>query len=102
MKPLVALTLAALLPLSATLTPPASAEVLKLNGTVEVLKPVNAPTRGMTKATVEKRFGKPVKKNPAVGKPPISSWEYPGYIVYFEGKYVLHTVADGKQGKREP
>ncbi len=99
MKPLLTLTLSTLLPLTAVLTAPASAEVLKLNGEVEVLKAVNAPTRGMTKAAVAKRFGKPVRKNPAVGKPPISSWEYPGYIVYFEGKYVLHTVANGEHGK---
>ncbi len=98
MKALATLTLATLLPL---VTMPTSAEVLKLNGSVEVLKPANAPTRGTTKATVEKRFGKPIKKNPAIGMPPISSWEYPGYTVYFEGKYVLHTVANGERGKQK-
>ncbi len=97
MKALATLTLATLLPLVAL---PTGAEVLKLNGSVEVLKPADAPTRGMTKAAVTKRFGTPARKNPAVGKPPISSWEYPGYTVYFEGKYVLHTVANGERGKQ--
>ena len=96
MKPVAALIIGSLLALSALATG-ASAEVLKLGDKVEVKRPANAPTRGMTKATVEKRYGEPLKKNPPVGKPPISSWEYPGYIVYFEGQYVLHTVATGKE-----
>jgi hypothetical protein len=27
-----------------------------------------------------------------VGKPPISRWEYPGFIVYFESDHVIHSV----------
>jgi hypothetical protein len=50
------------------------------------------PNRGMTKARVEDRFGAPVKKVAAVGDPPISSWEYPDYVVYFEYDRVLHAV----------
>ena len=95
MKPVAALVIGTLLA-SFALATGASAEVLKLGDKVEVLRPADAPTRGMTKAAVEKRYGKPLKKNPAVGKPPISSWEYPGYIVYFEGKHVIHTVATRK------
>ncbi len=34
------------------------------------------PTRGMTMTTVLKRYGVPVKKLPAVGKPPITRWVY--------------------------
>ena len=97
MKPATPLSLILLL-CAATLFPTlASSEVLKLNGgPVEVLKAVDAPTRGMTKLQVEKRFGKPLKKHPAVGKPPISSWDYPGYTVYFEKQFVLHSVAHSK------
>jgi hypothetical protein len=29
---------------------------------------------------------------PAVGRPPISRWEYPGFIVYFEHEHVIHAV----------
>jgi outer membrane protein assembly factor BamE (lipoprotein component of BamABCDE complex) len=50
------------------------------------------PTRGMTMNQVAARFGAPVTKIPAVGKPPISRWEYPSFIVYFEADHVIHSV----------
>ncbi len=50
------------------------------------------PRRGMTMDSVAKRFGDPLKKMPAVGKPPITRWQYPGYIVYFEDQYVIDSV----------
>ena len=50
------------------------------------------PTRGMSQASVEARFGMPRDKIPAVGEPPISRWEYPGFIVYFEYDRVIHAV----------
>ena len=53
---------------------------------------VNTPTRGMTTSQVASKFGEPVTKVPAVGKPPISRWEYPGFIVYFEYDHVIHSV----------
>jgi hypothetical protein len=53
---------------------------------------VATPTRGMTMDQVAAKFGAPVTKVPAVGKPPISRWEYPGFIVYFEANHVIHSV----------
>jgi hypothetical protein len=53
---------------------------------------VATPTRGMTMEQVATKFGTPVTKIPAVGKPPISRWEYPGFIVYFEANHVIHSV----------
>jgi len=53
---------------------------------------VSTPTRGMTMEQVSTKFGTPVTKVPAVGKPPISRWEYPGFIVYFEADHVIHSV----------
>jgi hypothetical protein len=50
------------------------------------------PTRGATMARVENNFGTPLSKQPAVGDPPISSWEYPDFTVYFEYDRVLHSV----------
>jgi hypothetical protein len=50
------------------------------------------PTRGMTMDQVSSKFGAPVTKIPAVGTPPISRWEYPGFIVYFEADHVIHSV----------
>jgi hypothetical protein len=53
---------------------------------------VATPARGMTMDQVASRFGAPVTKVPAVGKPPISRWEYPGFVVYFEHERVIHSV----------
>ena len=50
------------------------------------------PTRGTTQAQVEAKFGSPVSKKGAVGDPPISSWEYQGFTVYFEYDRVIHAV----------
>jgi hypothetical protein len=46
----------------------------------------------MTMDQVATKFGTPVTKVPAVGKPPISRWEYPGFVVYFEHEHVIHSV----------
>ena len=50
------------------------------------------PKNGQDKATVEAKFGTPAQKLPAVGDPPISSWKYDRYSVYFEEDLVLFTV----------
>jgi len=50
------------------------------------------PINGQSKATVEAKFGAPVQKQTAVGEPPISSWKYDTYSVYFEYDLVLFTV----------
>ena len=50
------------------------------------------PRNGQTKQQVQETFGNPDKQNSAVGDPPISSWEYADYIVYFEYDRVLHAV----------
>src|ERR1700730_3209950 len=53
---------------------------------------VATPARGMTMDQVATKFGAPVSKTPAVGNPPISRWEYPGFVVYFEHEHVVHSV----------
>jgi len=50
------------------------------------------PTRGMTQASVESRYGTPVSRRAAVGEPPISRWDYAGFVVYFEYDLVIHAV----------
>lgn len=50
------------------------------------------PVRGMNMENVEHIFGAPLEKQEAVGKPPITRWVYPDYVVYFEYNMVLHTV----------
>ena len=53
------------------------------------------PARGMSMEKVEATFGTPSSRVPAVGQPPISRWEYPGFTVYFEHQFVIHTVGNG-------
>ncbi|MCC5861932.1 MAG: hypothetical protein JJT93_08505 [Gammaproteobacteria bacterium] len=50
------------------------------------------PRRGMSMAAVERQFGEPLARTPAVGQPPITRWEYPGFIVFFEYELVLHAA----------
>ena len=53
---------------------------------------MSLPDNGKDKASVEAKFGVPIEKSPAVGDPPISSWKYDRYSVYFEYDLVLFTV----------
>jgi hypothetical protein len=55
------------------------------------------PASGMSMETVEAKYGAPSRRVPAVGgataaQPPITRWEYPGFVVYFEHNKVVHTV----------
>ena len=51
------------------------------------------PTRGMTMDHVTAKWGTPVAKEAAVGKPPITRWEYGDFVVFFEYDHVVHAVA---------
>ena len=55
----------------------------------------NRPARGMSMQKVEAAFGAPASRVPAIGSPPISRWEYPGFVVFFEHDHVIHTVGIG-------
>jgi hypothetical protein len=71
----------------------AHADTLLLDG-VEIATATQSqrPERGESKARVEARFGPPAEMAAAVGEPPISRWEYPGFTVYFEYELVIHAV----------
>jgi hypothetical protein len=62
---------------------------------------IERPTLGMSKEEVEKRFGEPVKWTEAKGQPPISSWDYPKFKVYFEGERVIHSVVKHTEKKAD-
>lgn len=53
---------------------------------------IERPSAGMTKAQVQQRFGEPAGSKDAVGIPPISSWSYNDFTVYFEYDRVIHSV----------
>lgn len=90
--------LLAIAPLCAALlmfAPGATAEVLDLpadNVAGEQLERPATPTRGMSKSSVQQRFGTPNSKIAAIGDPPISRWIYDEYTVVFEYDTVLHAV----------
>jgi hypothetical protein len=73
-----------------------SAETLEMEGTASAdplaYDASDRPTRGMTQASVEARYGAPQKEEAAVGDPPISRWHYEKFIVYFEYDRVIHAV----------
>jgi hypothetical protein len=66
------------------------------------------PTRGMSMAQVERRYGAPQRKLSARGgdsaaHPVIHRWLYPSYIVYFERSHVIHAVLNTPAGNnRQP
>ena len=70
---------------------------------VQQEKGLNLPTRGMTMAQVEKRYGAPLRKlQPRGGDtrkhPVINRWEYANFIVYFEHSHVIHSVLNTPAG----
>lgn len=87
------ITLAVLmmLPLSltwATDTAPESPPMIK-----DIAKPTMAlPTAGMSMASVTQKFGAPKTKHAAIGKPPITQWDYEQFSVYFEYSHVVHSI----------
>ncbi len=50
------------------------------------------PRRGMSMEQVTQHFGKPESTVAAVGSPPISRWNYDGFIVYFENNRVINSL----------
>jgi len=73
----------------------ASAETLQMEGTDNASRFEHAgkPSRGMTQANVESKFGQPGSREEAVGDPPISRWEYADFVVFFEYDRVIHAVS---------
>ncbi len=56
---------------------------------------VERPARGITMVAVEAKFGAPANRHAAVGTPPITRWDYAGFVVYFEHERVIDAVATG-------
>jgi hypothetical protein len=74
-------------------------DVLLIERSQEAERSMNLPARGLSMAEVERRFGAPSQKHPAVGgnkpqHPPITRWTYPEFSVYFEHSTVIDSVAN--------
>lgn len=86
-----ALTLIALMSASSAF---AQGDTLQMGGTDNPanFESAGKPTRGMTQQQVRTAYGSPENENAAVGDPPISRWNYPGFVVFFEYDRVIHAV----------
>jgi uncharacterized membrane protein len=79
---------------SLALTAIASADVLLLDGIeLDQSSRDQRPRAGMSMSGVEAAYGAPSQRHSAVGEPPITRWDYPGFSVYFEHDLVIHAVA---------
>lgn len=75
----------------------AGAETLLIDRVQQERMPM--PSRGMSMADVEARFGAPSERlDPRGGQkrqwPTINRWVYPGFVVYFEKNRVIDAVAN--------
>ena len=64
---------------------------------------MNLPTRGMSMAQVEQRYGAPQRKLAPRGgdtrkHPVINRWDYSNFIGYFEHDHVIHSVLNTPAG----
>ena len=79
----------------------AVADTVVVNDQVQVREShADVPKRGLTMNDVEKHFGAPVTRHPAVGgasaqQPPITRWDYGGFSVFFEHDRVIDSVVTG-------
>jgi hypothetical protein len=70
------------------------ADVLLLDGIdVDAQTASMRPRAGLSMTAVESTYGTPAERHSAVGEPPITRWDYPGFSVYFEYERVIHAVA---------
>jgi hypothetical protein len=93
MKTAISAALIAALSLGALLST-ASAETIVVDDQVLLRESaVEKPAKGASMQSVEARFGAPASRHAAIGKPPITRWDYPGFSVYFEYQHVVHAVA---------
>lgn len=53
---------------------------------------ISMPVRGDHRNLVLERFGLADEEHPAVGKPPITRWDYREFSVYFENERVINSV----------
>ena len=69
----------------------ASADTVSMGGAAAATDD-GRPTRGMTQARAESKYGSPSTVKAPIGEPPITRWEYPDFVVFFEHDRVIHAV----------
>lgn len=53
---------------------------------------IEIPKRGQTQEDVSLAYGEPERSSNNIGEPPISTWHYSQFSVYFESDKVIHAV----------
>lgn len=86
-------SIAVLILISACAAGTAVADTLVIDGIDAQGNSSASPGRGLTQQSVRSKWGEPSGKNAPVGEPPISSWDYGTFVVYFEYDHVIHSVA---------
>lgn len=81
-----------LLPLVAVAATPAETLDMPAPGGTAEQKSLDLPVKGLSMKEVRRRYGAPQEVRQAVGEPPITRWVYEAYTVYFEHRYVIHSV----------
>ncbi|AYF87311.1 phosphodiesterase [Pseudomonas sp. DY-1] len=71
---------------------PVSAETIEIPVGEQGDLGLSLPVRGESQGAVLESFGLPDEEHPAVGKPPISRWDYREFSVYFESGRVIDSV----------
>jgi hypothetical protein len=85
-----------------------AADTIVVNDQVQVRESrADVPKRGLTMDDVQKHFGAPVTRHPAVGgsspqRPPITRWDYNGFSVVFEKDRVIDSVVTGAETASQP
>lgn len=62
---------------------------------------IDVPATGLRKDQVEQRYGMAMSTTGPVGEPPIYTWEYDNFLVYFEGDHVIHSVVKFKPEEQQ-
>ncbi|HXQ31417.1 MAG TPA: hypothetical protein VN790_05570 [Steroidobacteraceae bacterium] len=60
--------------------------------------PGDRPANGTRMSAIEQHYGAPISRYPAVGQPPITRWDYPTMVVYFEHDRLIHAVLISPSG----
>ncbi len=71
---------------------PALAETIEIPVGQQGEPVAGLPRLGESKGSVLERFGLADEEHPAVGKPPITRWDYRTFSVYFEYDHVVNSV----------
>ena len=68
---------------------------LSMQGSPEIR--AKLPKSGELKTKVEQRLGSPIAIRGPLGNPPITTWTYSDFTVYFEYDHVIHSVVNLKK-----